>query len=245
MRKQLIYDLPTRIFHWSFAFLFVFAFMIAKTVDDESPLFSYHMLAGLMLGALVLLRLVWGVIGSRYARFSSFALYPTDVIEYFKGLFSGDKKRWSGHNPASSWAALVMLTSALMLAISGILMTSGYKETFEDVHELFANLFLVTTLLHVAGVLLHSLRHADGIAFAMIHGKKETDHGLSGISGHKPVVALLLIFLMIGSGVFLTKNYDTSTRELKIFGKTLSLGDNEGAENEKENEKEHESEYED
>lgn len=236
MRKQLIYDLPTRIFHWSFAFLFVFAFMVAKTVNDESPVFSYHMLAGLMLGVLVILRLIWGVIGTKYARFSSFALYPTDVINYFKSLFSGDKKRWSGHNPASSWAALIMLTSALMLAVTGILMTSGHKEAFEDLHELFANLFLITTLLHVAGVFLHTLRHVDGIAFSMLHGKKETDHGLSGISGHKPMVALLLIFLMVGSGTYIAKNYDTSARELKIFGKTLSLGDNEGKENESEKE---------
>lgn len=236
MRKQLIYDLPTRIFHWSFAFLFVFSFMIAKTIDDESPLFSYHMLAGLMLGLLVLLRLIWGVIGTKYARFSSFALYPTDVIEYFKDLFSGDKKRWSGHNPASSWAALIMLASAAMLAVTGVLMTSGQKEAFEDLHELFANLFLITTLLHIAGILLHSFRHSDGIAFAMVHGKKETDDNLNEISGHSPLIAFLLIILIVGSGVYLTKNYDTSNRELKIFGKTLSLGDNEGTENEYENE---------
>ena len=76
MRKQLIYDLPTRIFHWGFAGLFVFVIFIAKTVDDENPVFSYHMLAGLMLGGLVTLRIIWGFFGTKYARFSSFALHP-------------------------------------------------------------------------------------------------------------------------------------------------------------------------
>ena len=115
MRKQLIYDLPTRIFHWAFAGLFVFAFFIAKTVDDENPVFSYHMLAGLMLGGLVTLRIIWGFLGTNYARFSSFALHPKDLIQYLTGILSGNKKRWAGHNPTSSWAALIMMASALML----------------------------------------------------------------------------------------------------------------------------------
>lgn len=225
MRKQLIYDLPTRIFHWDFAGLFVFAFFIAKTVDDENPVFSYHMLAGLMLGGLVTLRLIWGFLGTNYARFSSFMLRPKDLIQYLKGILSGNKKRWPGHNPASSWAALIMMGSAMMLALSGILMTTGYKESFEDIHELFANAFLVTVLLHIAGVVLHALRHQDGIALAMVHGKKEEAEGHAEIAGHKPVAALLLIVLMGAFGGYLAKNYNTSTNQLNFFGKSLSLGE--------------------
>jgi cytochrome b len=232
MQKQLIYDLPTRIFHWAFAALFVFAFFIAKTVDDDSPTFSYHMLAGLMLGGLIILRLIWGWVGTKYARFSSFALHPKDLSEYFKGILSGDKKRWAGHNPASSWAALIMMGSTMMLAITGVLMTSGAKETFEDVHELFSTVLLVTVLLHIAGVLLHALRHQDGISLSMIHGKKEVSEGHSEISGHKPVVALLFVVVIGTFGGYLVNNYNNSTRELNFFGRTLSL-----AEDEKENEK--------
>jgi cytochrome b len=225
MRKQLIYDLPTRIFHWAFAGLFVFAFFIAKTVDDENPVFSYHMLAGLMLGGLVTLRIIWGFFGTKYARFSSFALHPKELIQYLMGILSGNKNRWPGHNPASSWAALIMMGTAMMLALSGILMTTGYKESFEDMHELFANAFLVTVLLHIAGVVLHALRHQDGIALAMVHGKKEEAAGHTGISGHKPVAALLLIVLMGVFGGYLAKNYNTSTNQLNFFGKSLSLGE--------------------
>ena len=58
MPKKLIYDLPTRLFHWVFAILFVGAFLIAKNADDENSLFFYHMLAGIMLGGLVVLRLL-------------------------------------------------------------------------------------------------------------------------------------------------------------------------------------------
>lgn len=224
MSKKLIYDLPTRLFHWSFAGLFIFAFVIANTVDDESPTFSYHMLAGLLLGGLVALRLIWGLIGSKYARFSTFALRPIDLVSYLKGILTGDKKLWAGHNPASSWAALVMMGSAVMLAVTGYFMTTGYKEEFEDAHELFANAFLVTALLHTAGVIIHSLRHQDGIALSMVHGKKAGTNE-DAISGQRPVVAILLVILMTGFGSYLYKNYNSDNQELTLLGKTLHLGE--------------------
>ena len=61
MRTTLVYDLPTRLFHWLFSGLFLLSFVITKTVDDESLVFSYHMLSGLLLGGLVLWRVFWGV----------------------------------------------------------------------------------------------------------------------------------------------------------------------------------------
>ena len=67
MKAKRVYDLPTRVFHWLFATLFVVAFTISNTVDDESLVFSYHMIAGLTLCFLVAWRLVWGVIGTTHA----------------------------------------------------------------------------------------------------------------------------------------------------------------------------------
>ena len=114
MKRQLVYDLPTRLFHWLFAGLFLTAFVIAKTIDDDSSWFSFHSLAGLTLGFLVILRIVWGIFGTQHARFSNFALNPKDLLAYFKGILSGEKKEMgrtqSGlelgchHNDAfSSW----------------------------------------------------------------------------------------------------------------------------------------------
>ncbi|MBK8205032.1 MAG: cytochrome b/b6 domain-containing protein [Bdellovibrionales bacterium] len=117
-----------------FAGLFVTAFLIAKTVDDESLVFSYHMLAGLILGFTVLLRILWGVVGTKHSKFSSFALHPKSLVAYFSGILSGDKRRWFGHNPASSWATIAMFCFALGLGLTGYLMASGQKETFEHIH---------------------------------------------------------------------------------------------------------------
>ncbi|MBK7963783.1 MAG: cytochrome b/b6 domain-containing protein [Bdellovibrionales bacterium] len=173
MRQHLVYDLPLRLFHWLFAGLFLIGFIIAKTVDDESVLFNYHSLAGLTLGFLVLLRVVWGVFGTKHARFSGFALNPKDLVSYFLGILAGEKKRWAGHNPASSWAGLIMMLMALGLAVTGYLMASGSEnELLEDFHELLANGFIVVVGLHVVGIGIHTIRTRELIGLSMIDGKK-------------------------------------------------------------------------
>ncbi len=227
MRSRLIYDIPTRLFHWLFAGLFIAAFLIAKTVDDDSPIFSYHMLAGLLLGFTVLLRIVWGFVGSKYSRFASFALHPEDLMAYFSGILSGDKRKWAGHNPASSWATLAMLTLSLGLGVTGYLMASGQKEAFEDVHELLANGFLVVVLMHVAGVVLHALRYHDGIAMTMIDGAKSDIPETETISNSRPAIAMLLAGLVATFAVHIAKNFDGQKRTLNFFGTTLQLGENE------------------
>jgi cytochrome b len=219
-RTTLVYDLPTRLFHILFGGMFVTAFTIAN-VADESLAFPYHMLAGALLAALVILRLIWGIAGTRYARFSSFELAPGSLIDYFKAMFRGGTRTWTGHNPASSWAALIMIGCAAGLAITGVLMVNGHEQ-YEDVHELLANAFLATALLHVAGVLVHQLRHRDGFAFSMVDGRKqaaETD----GIARARPVAGLVMLALVAALGVYLLRGFDPATGTLRAFGTTLQL----------------------
>lgn len=230
MKKFKVYDLPTRVFHWLFAGLFVGAFFIAKVIDDESPSYSIHMLLGLILAFAVFLRIIWGFVGSRYARFSSFALKPSALIQYFKQFIGGETIRTLGHNPASSWAAIIMMSLGLGLAITGYLMTTGNKEAFEDLHELLANTFLVVAIAHVAGVILHSLRHKDWIGLAMVNGKKQGVDGQTEIDRSHRGVALLFLAI-VGAFVFhLGKNYDGSAQTLQLFGNTLQLGESEDQE---------------
>lgn len=237
MQQQLIYDLPTRLFHWFFAGLFLVSFVIAKTIDDDSPVFAYHSLSGLVLGFLVLLRIIWGVLGTHHARFSNFALNPVDLLSYFKGFLSGDKKRWAGHNPASSWAAIVMMAMAMGLGITGYLMASGpNKEDFEDLHELFANGFVVVAVLHVLGVILHTLRHHEMIALSMIHGRKQFVAAGEEIASSKNGVGVLLLGLLVVFSLHLYKNYDSQTGNLQFFGTSLEIGEGvEGTESQQKN----------
>ncbi len=231
MRQHLVYDLPTRFFHWLFASLFLVGFVIAKTVDDDSILFSYHSLAGLTLGFLVLLRIIWGLFGTKHARFSGFALQPLELVSYLKGILTNNKKRWAGHNPASSWAGIIMMTLGLGLSVTGYLMTSGTnKELFEDVHQLFANGFIIIVIMHISGIIFHTIRHQEMIAFSMIDGKKADITSDQTISSSKSIFGIFLLILVETFGIFLFKNFDSQSRSLYFFGKTLQLGESEQGE---------------
>lgn len=228
-----IYDLPTRFFHWLFAGSFITAFTIANTVDDESTVFAYHMLAGFMMGFVVLWRLIWGMIGSTHARFTDFRLNPTDLLDYFKGMLSSNGRLWAGHNPASSWAALIMMLLAAALAVTGYLMVSGNAgESLEDIHELLANAFLAIVVLHIAGVILHAMQHKDRLGQSMLTGLK---HNLpattASVASHR-FVALLAIVLTLGFAGYLLQNFDANRGTLNLFGTQLQLS-------EQENEAEH------
>lgn len=237
MKDCQIYDLPTRLFHWVFASMFIMAFLIAKTVDDESIYFSYHMFAGFMLCFAVLLRLAWGFMGTQYALFSSFSLNPLQLFSYIKGVLSGSKEKWIGHNPASSWAAIIMMFLGLGLGVSGYFMTTGQnKEEFEEVHELFANGFMIVAAMHILGIIIHTISHRDMIGFTMIHGCKSHVPNDKAISSTRPFVALIFLMMLVLFGAFLNLNFNKQSGTLNIFGTSLQLGENEENEDEDEGE---------
>lgn len=231
MRTTKVYDLPLRFFHWLFVSFFVVSFIIGKTVDDDSVIFSYHMISGILLTGLVIWRLGWGLVGSRHSRFSNFSLNPRELKDYFMGLLSGSRQKWAGHNPASSWASLTMFALALGLGTTGYLMTSGQGNNFEleDIHELLAHGFLVVVLLHVAGLVLHTLRHKDGIAFSMIDGNKSDVELDQAIPSTRRGASVILIGLVLASAVYLLSQFHKQTRTLNLFGTTLQLGENESS----------------
>jgi len=226
MRKISVYDLPVRLFHWLFALLFIAAFAIVKLVDDESPLFSYHMLAGLTIAFLLVLRLIWGFIGTTYARFSSFKLNPIELIQYFKDTVVTKTKAYLGHNPASSYAAVIMFACAIGLAISGILMaTGGENDSLEEVHELLANIFLISVIIHLVGIVFHHVKHRDSLWSSMLDGKKKSSSDTPGIASTRPVAVLLFVILLVSWLGYLIPNYDSSTQTLNLLGTELRLGE--------------------
>lgn len=234
MNKTLIYDLPTRLFHWIFAALFVSAFAIAKLVDDESVIFSYHMILGLTMAVAVGFRIIWGLLGSKHARFINFNLNPISLFEYFHDLFTGKTKLYPGHNPASSWAALVMMFLALGLAFSGIQMTKGNgNELFEEVHEVFGNLFLFTVIGHVLGVIIHTVRHKEMIGLSMMTGAKTTAAAVDGIQSSHILVGIVFLGIIGGFSSTAYKNFDPNSRTLNLMGNSLHLAKEEDHEHSK------------
>jgi len=230
MRQVLVYDLPTRAFHWLFAGFFLTAFALANLVDDESARFSLHMLAGLGMVFVLLLRLAWSLVGTRHARLRDLDLRPTHLFAYLKGALSGGARRWIGHNPASSWAAVAMAGLALGLGATGLLMaTGGESDALEEAHELMANAFLVVVLLHLAGIAVHVLRHRDRLPATMVTGRKPALTADQAPVRAVPVAGAAFVLL---TGLFVGyawHNYDAQAGTLGLFGSTLQLGEQEQA----------------
>lgn len=164
-----VWDPFIRLFHWGLAASFVIAWITADEWD------TLHHWAGYAAGSLIALRLVWGLVGTRYARFTQFIKSPAATIGYLRDIMRGREQRYLGHNPAG--AAMIV---ALMLAMGGCAFTGWLSTTnafwgadwLEEIHEFLANGLLILVLLHVGGVLLASLRHHENLVRAMVNGRK-------------------------------------------------------------------------
>ena len=109
-----VWDPLVRIFHWSLVLSFFISYL---TGEDESNL---HINAGYVVLGLITFRVVWGIIGTRYARFSDFVYSPKTVIQYLKDLYAKEPNYYTGHNPAGGWMVLAMLLCLFVVTVSGL-----------------------------------------------------------------------------------------------------------------------------
>jgi hypothetical protein len=123
-----------------------------------------------------------------------------------------------------------MFVFTLGLGFSGYMMSQG-NEAFEEIHEICGNLFLVTAIAHVLGIVFHRLRHNECIGASMITGKKTSDTG-EGISSNHGLAAIVLVALVGYGGWSLFHGFDPGTRKLNVFGFTMQLGESEDEEGE-------------
>ena len=167
--RTLVWDLPTRVFHWLLAATFAGAYL----TSDGERLRDVHMLLGYTAAGLVAFRVLWGVVGTRYARFTSFPLSPRAVIHYLRSLLVLSPRHYIGHNPAGSWAILGMLALIAGTALTGWANAIEIgPEWIEDVHEAFANATLALVVVHVGAVIVSSLLHRENLPRSMVTGYK-------------------------------------------------------------------------
>jgi cytochrome b len=173
-----VWDPLVRVFHWSLATSFAVAWLTA----DESK--TIHHFAGYTAGGLVAFRLIWGIFGSRYARFSQFVRHPLTVFGYLRDIAHGNEARYLGHNPAGG--AMIV---ALILCM-GTVATTGWMQTtdaywgiswVENLHAFLADMLLVLVIGHLGGVVLASVRHRENLVRSMITGRKRdaTQHDIA------------------------------------------------------------------
>ncbi len=178
-----VWDPLVRLFHWAL----VAAFFIAYFTEDDW--LSWHVVAGYTVLGLVLFRLLWGFIGTPYARFSSFVYSPGATLAYIKAVFTGKAARYLGHNPAGGAMIIALLLGVLATTISGLMLygadawqgplaewmknTSDETiDTLKEVHDFCANFTLFLVVVHVFGVLWESVLHRENLVLSMLHGRK-------------------------------------------------------------------------
>jgi cytochrome b len=164
-----VWDPFVRIFHWTLVLsCFLDLFLLE---GGEKP----HNYIGYAAAALVGMRVVWGVIGSRHARFVDFVPTPSRLLDYLWALSRGREPRHLGHNPAGGVMILGLLAVVLALGITGWMTTLDHfwgAEWLEELHEAFADALLVMVLLHAGAAVLESFRHRENLIWSMVTGKK-------------------------------------------------------------------------
>lgn len=164
-----VWDFFVRTFHWALAASFAVAWLSSENWE------RLHDAVGYAAGALVALRVVWGFLGPRYARFAQFVRSPDTVIAYLRAIKDGSERRYIGHNPAGGAMIVVLLVAIAGTAVSGWLLTTDAlwgSAVLQHVHSLLAHGVLALVVVHLAGVALASLRHHENLARAMVVGVK-------------------------------------------------------------------------
>lgn len=225
MTKILVWDIPARLFHFAFAASLTAAIGIGFLADDDEPLFQLHMIFGIVAVFLLVIRMLLGIVGSRYSRFSSFPVHPREVVSYMISAAVSKTKPYAGNNPGSALAAVMMFLLVPALLITGV----GFGgEDLEEPHETAAWALLAVVVLHLAGLVWHTIRHRENISLVMVTGKKEGKMEDAISSSH--AVWGVAIAILAGAWIatlFAAHNARTATVKLPGSDVTLRLGENE------------------
>lgn len=170
-----IWDLPTRLYHWLQAALFIG--LAASGFNGQGP----HVYLGLALFSLILWRLVWGIVGSDTSRFSQFISSPKSAWNYLRGK----ARPKPGHNPLGAWMVIGMITTLFIQCMTGLVIagffdaipgselviTDAVFDVLCAVHGIAARMLVAFVVLHLVAIIIYKLR-SKPLVLAMITGKQ-------------------------------------------------------------------------
>ena len=166
----MVWDMPVRVFHW----LLVICFAGAWLSSESERWALIHYAFGYTACLLVLIRLVWGLIGTRYARFSQFLKSPRAVIEHFMAMLRGHLHHDVGHNPAGGLVMFALMLLILLIGFTGYLSVKEFLGNFvSEAHEIIASLALGLVIVHIIAAIGMSLIEKQNLVRSMVSGKKQ------------------------------------------------------------------------
>ena len=190
----LVWDFPVRVFHW----LLVASFIGAWLTSDSEAQQMIHYAFGYTAVVLVLFRVVWGIVGTRYARFSQFIKGPAQTRQHIKALLTGNQHLGVGHNSAGALAMISLMVLILLIGLTGYWSVKEFLgDLMSGAHETISNLALVVVVIHIAAAIIMSFMQKENLVRAMVTGKKQ---GL-------PEQAIRYPIYLVGIGLAATWGY--------------------------------------
>ncbi len=218
MKEIKVWDLQTRIFHWSLVAFVLCTFVTAdmprifgmKTLDKDAWI-AFHIGTGVAAGLLLAFRIFWGFFGPYYSRFSSLHLSPKELFRYLDSVSKNIKTSYTAHNPGASWELILVIILGMLAAVTGVVVFGlderrgvlrflygtyyPYADSMKLLHLGISYILLAVILCHVAGVLVETIRHKTGIISAMFTGMKRSDEIERPLSTGTPLAVISFVWV--------------------------------------------------
>lgn len=208
-RPILVWDLPTRLFHWLLVALVIASFVTGKI---GGLWMQYHVWSGCAILGLLLFRLAWGFVGGRHARFSAFVRGPGAVLRYAQTMLRRDAPKHLGHNPLGGWSVLAMLIALLIQAVTGLfanddIFTEGplypwvskaTSDWLTRIHRLNQEAVLLIVAVHMMAVFFYLIIKHENLMQPMFTGRKHWHAEGQSSSNQLGLAALIASLLAVG-----------------------------------------------
>ncbi len=201
-RPVLVWDVPTRLFHWLAVVLVAGGYATWRL-----NWMDWHVRIGETLLALVLFRLLWGCFGSETARFRNFMASPAAAIRHLRHVLRREADLQAGHNPAGGW--MVMLLIALMLGetLSGLYLNNDIADegpltqwvpaaianAISALHSILWDVLLAAVALHLLAIALYAVAKGHNLLLPMLTGRKRLP---ASVAAPRLAPAALALFLL-------------------------------------------------
>ena len=219
MKKIRVWDLPIRMFHWMLVVLIATS-IITQEIGGNAM--DWHFRAGYAVLALIAFRLIWGLIGTRYARFSDFIHGPSTIIAYLRGSGAGSTEKYHGHNPLGSLSVFALLGVILIHVLSGLFanddiasegplvkfISKDLSDSFTWFHtEVSAWVIYFLIGLHLLSIAYYYVGKKKNLVTPMITGDKQIDGDAPAANDSWGMrLAAACILAVCAAGVYLLIN---------------------------------------
>lgn len=210
-KKRLVWDIPTRLFHWLLVLFIAAQWLTAEVLEGYSDI---HNLIGYCILGLVMFRLVWGFFGTKYARFSNFLTGPEKIVGYLASLMKGNNNGFIGHNPLGGLLVPVVLILLGLQAISGLFISDEIfhngplfqsisdknTEIMDWIHHNVFDVLLGFILLHLLAIVYYQWRLKQDLIRPMLSGKKRV--GKEQAIKHSDLIKAIILIILIAIFIY-------------------------------------------